>query len=85
MTTKDILHIIEDLREEDMAMILFGKHLTVRGREQVATILEKNIDEYCSNDYSDIFDCISSAAETFKHLNGHYPESEEDILTVISQ
>jgi hypothetical protein len=84
VTTTDIVLLIEDLKKGDEAVILFGKHLTAQGREQVAAILKLNFDHYQRFDYYDKFDCISSAAEDFMNENGRYPESEEDNLAGVT-
>ena len=78
MTTAGLLTLIEDLRREDMVFILFGKHLTRQGREQIGAVLEREMNEFILDEYADIFDCVSSAAEIFRRENGQYPESEED-------
>ena len=78
MTAARLLTLIEDLRKEDTVFILFGKHLTRCGREQICAIIEKDMHEFIKSDYPDMFDCVSSAAEIFRKENGRYPESEED-------
>lgn len=78
MTATGLSALIEDLRREDMVFILFGKHLTRQGREQIGAVLEREMNEFILDEYADIFDCVSSAAEIFRRENGQYPESEED-------
>lgn len=85
MKREELLSLIEDLRKGDSAFILFGNHLTGPGREQVASILEANPDEYILPEYSDKFDCITSAAETFHKQNGLYPESDAEVPPSFAQ
>jgi hypothetical protein len=84
MNEPDLNKLIEGLRSDEEAVILFGRHLSKRGQNQVSVILEKNYNEYLTSDYPDRFDCISSAAEVYKEKNGHYPESEEEDLPVFT-